>query len=72
MHYIISLLIKLLLKVVYLWSEVEKKVKFFRIISILGLLTHMMSAKNGGVQAPTPPLVRLSLDSLMVNKQANT
>ena len=41
MHYIISLLIKPLLKVVYLWSEVEKKVTLFRIISILGLLTHM-------------------------------
>ena len=41
MHYIISLLIKPLLKVVYLWSEVEKKVTLFRIISILGLLTHI-------------------------------
>ena len=44
----------------YLGLEVEKKMTLFCIISILVLLTHMMSAKNGGVQTLPIPLVSQS------------
>ena len=40
-HYILLLLIGPVFKLVYLSSEVEKKVTHFCIISILVLLTHM-------------------------------
>ena len=43
-HYIFLLLVGPVFKLVYLRSEVEKKVTLFCIISILGLLTHMGTA----------------------------
>ena len=50
MHYVISLLIKTLPKVVYFRPKVEKKVTLFCIISILVLLTHMFRALLGHPQ----------------------
>ena len=47
-HYMFLLLIGPVFKLVYLSSDVEKKVTLFCIIFILVLLAHMMSAETGG------------------------